>query len=91
MTDLMTVLGLAMLPALGNFSGAMAAEAMHASPRNLNRALHAAAAIVIAIVSVELMPRALEATSAWVIALAFALGGLAYVGIEAAVARLERK
>lgn len=91
MNEFWTVLGLALLPALGNFSGGVIAEFFPTSRRNLNRALHAAAGIVIAIVAVELMPEALEAASAWVIALAFALGGLAYIGLETVVDRMQEE
>lgn len=54
------VLGLALLPALGNFGGGLLAEFFETNKRRLNRALHAAASIAIAIVSIELMPEALE-------------------------------
>lgn len=91
MNEFGTVLGLALLPALGNFSGGVIAEFFLTSRRKLNQALHAAAGIVIAIVAVELMPGALEAASAWVIALAFALGGLAYIGLETVVERMQEK
>jgi len=85
------VFGLALLPALGNFSGGLLAEYLPTSKRNLNRALHAASGIVIAIVAVELVPRALEATSGWIVAVAFGVGGLAYVELEALVERLQNK
>lgn len=91
MKDFLPIFGLALLPALGNFSGGVLAEFLRTSRRNLNRALHAAAGIVIAIVAVELMPEALKSTSAWIIALAFALGGLAYLGLEELVERLQEK
>jgi ZIP family zinc transporter len=77
MTELAVVLGLALLPALGNFSGGLLAELVPTSRATLNRALHAAAGIVIAIVAVGIMPRALQATSGALVALAFGLGGLA--------------
>lgn len=89
MNDSLTVIGLALLPALGNFAGGIIAEAFQPSCRNLNRALHAAAGIVIAIVAVELMPEALNTVSAWIIALAFALGGVAYVTLATTVERLQ--
>jgi ZIP family zinc transporter len=54
------VLGLALLPALGNFSGGLLAEFFETNKSRLNKALHAAAGIVLAIVSTELMPEALE-------------------------------
>jgi ZIP family zinc transporter len=43
------------------------------------------------VVAVEIMPRVLENLSAWVIALAFALGGIAYVGIEKLVESLQKR
>lgn len=82
------VLGLAILPALGNFGGGLLAEFFETNKRRLNKALHAAAGIVIAIVSTELMPEALEKISAWWVAAAFGLGGLAYVLISASVDKL---
>ena len=91
MSDFAIVFGLALLPALGNFSGGLLAEYLPTSKRNLNRALHAASGIVIAIVAVELVPRALGATSGWVIAVAFGFGGLAYVGLQAVVERLQKR
>jgi len=83
------VLGLAALPALGNFGGGMLAEFSNTNKRRLNKALHAAAGIVIAIVSTELMPEALEKISAWWVAAAFGLGGIAYVLISKAVDKLQ--
>jgi ZIP family zinc transporter len=83
------VLGLALLPALGNFAGGLLAECFHVSRRQLNRALHAAAGVVLAVVAVELMPEALARIPAWAVALSFGLGGVAYVLIEALVDRLQ--
>ena len=76
MDSIWLVLGLALLPALGNFCGGLAAEASRTTDRRLNYALHGAAGLVIAVVAVEIMPRVLESLSAWLIALAFALGGI---------------
>ncbi|MCG0434593.1 hypothetical protein L4446_32350 [Pseudomonas aeruginosa] len=87
MDSIWLVLGLALLPALGNFSGGLAAEASRTTGRRLNYALHGAAGLVIAVVAVEIMPRVLENLSAWVIALAFALGGIAYVGADSTLTR----
>jgi ZIP family zinc transporter len=83
------VLGLALLPAAGNFAGGMLAEYFETSKARLNKALHAAAGIVIAIVSVELMPEALEKVSALAIATAFGLGGVTYVLINQVVSKLQ--
>ncbi len=91
MDSIWLVLGLALLPALGNFSGGLAAEASRTTGRRLNYALDGAAGLVIAVVAVEIMPRVLENLSAWVIALAFALGGIAYVGIEKLVESLQKR
>ena len=83
------VLGLALLPALGNFGGAILAETFATNKNRLNKALHAAAGIVIAIISVELIPEALEKISAWWVAAAFGLGGIAYVVISIIVDKLQ--
>ena len=91
MTDYLLVLGLACLPALGNFGGGVLAEFLRPSRRMLNRALHAAAGIIIAVVAVEVMPEALEATPAWAIAGAFLLGGGFYMLIEWAIERWQER
>lgn len=80
---------MALLPALGNFGGGLLAEYFETNKYRLNKALHAAAGIVIAIVSTELMPEALERISAWWVALAFGLGGIAYIAISALVDKLQ--
>ncbi|MAM59974.1 MAG: peptidoglycan-binding protein [Maritimibacter sp.] len=87
--DIWTVIGLAILPALGNLAGGVLAE-FTATPKNrLNNALHGAAGIVIAVVAIEIMPEALEKASAWVIALGFGLGGAAYVVLENGIEKLQ--
>lgn len=82
------VFGLALLPALGNFAGGLLAEFFETNKSRLSMALHAASGIVIAIVSTELMPEALAKISAWMMAVAFGLGGIAYVGISTVVDKL---
>lgn len=89
MNDLLTVLGLALLPAAGNFAGGLLAEYRRPSKRTLNRALHPAAGIVLAIVAVELLPRALQNTSGWLIGVMFGLGGGAYLLVQWLVERLQ--
>jgi len=89
MSSIWMVLLLSLLPGAGNFLGAMAAELRKPSPRFLNWALHAASGIVIAIVAVELMPNALGKLAGWWVALAFALGGMAYIALEASVDRFQ--
>lgn len=89
MDNIWYVLGLAALPAIGNFTGGLLAEYLPTSQGTLNKALHAAAGIVIAVVAVELMPEALSATSGWTVGLAFGLGGIAYLCVETAVTKLQ--
>jgi zinc transporter, ZIP family len=89
MGELGTVLALALLPALGNFAGGLIAEFLPTSRRTLNPALHVAAGIVIAIVAIQLVPRALEVIAGWQFAIAFAIGGLAHIGLKEVVDRLQ--
>lgn len=89
MSELSTVIGLALLPALGNFAGGLLAEFRRPSKRNLNRALHVAAGIVLAIVAVELLPRALQNLSGWLVGILFGVGGGAYLGVQWWVARWQ--
>ena len=87
MDSLWLVIGLALLPGLGNLAGAMVAEFVRTTPRLLNLALHAASGIVIGVVAIELMPEALENLAGGWIALAFAAGGVAYIAAEALIGR----
>lgn len=89
-SEIWKVLGLALLPALGNFGGGVLAEWLKPSRKTLNRALHAAAGIILAVIAVEVMPEALQKASAWLLALAFACGGGAYLLLEAAVDRWQQ-
>lgn len=90
-TSLMTVVALAMLPAMGNFAGGVLAEVLQPSPTMLNRALHAAAGVILAVIAVEVMPAALQGAPAWLLALAFMAGGCAYLLIETGVAHWTAK
>jgi zinc transporter, ZIP family len=81
------VLGLALLPAIGNFGGGMLAEFFPTNNRIVSIALHGAAGIVIAVVSTELMPEALEQLSPWLVAAAFGAGGV--IAISGAVNSLQ--
>jgi ZIP family zinc transporter len=75
------VLGLAALPAAGNFLGGFLAEVFKVSERVLSLALHLAAGIVLAVVGLELMPEALRANPPWVPILAFVAGGAFFIYI----------
>ena len=81
------VLALAMLPVLGNVLGGLLAEFLPTNDRWLNRALHAAAGVVVAVVGIEILPSALRVLPSWGIAAAFTVGGLAYLTTETLVER----
>jgi len=71
----------------GNSVGALVAEFTSFSDRWRNRALHAAAGIVFAVVAVEIMPQALEVLAGWQIAASFLIGGSVYLGVQALIER----
>ena len=79
MPELLTVALLALLPPAGNLAGGLLAESLPVTDRWLNRALHAAAGVVIAIVAFEIFPEALDVAAPWVLGLAFMAGGLLYL------------
>lgn len=56
----------------------------------LNRALHAATGIILAVIAVEVMPEALGAAAAWLLALAFLAGGGAYLLVQSGIARWQQ-
>ena len=89
MSNLWLVIGLALLPGLGNLAGGMMAEFGRTTPRLLNLALHAASGIVIGVVAIELMPEALDNLAGWWIAASFAAGGVAYIGAEMLIERVS--
>jgi ZIP family zinc transporter len=87
---ILTVLALALLPAAGNFAGGVVSEFIRPSKTLLNRTLHLAAGIIIAVVAVEVMPEAIGAAAAWILAVAFVAGGSLYILVEALVNRWQR-
>lgn len=92
MNDFLMVLALGALPALGNFSGGLLAELIQTSPTMLNRALHASAGIVFAVIAVDLMPEALAGgVAGWRLAAAFSLGGVFYLLIEWVIDGIQSK
>lgn len=90
MNEIWAVIGLALLPALGNLAGGLVAEFTRTPSRRLNKALHAASGIVLAVVAIELMPEALAILSGWTVGLAFGVGGIAYILIEAIVDKVQQ-
>lgn len=91
MRDYLTVLLFAAMPAIGNFAGGVIAEVFRPSRRALNLALHAAAGIVIAVVAVELMPRAVAVEPAWLIVLSFILGGAFFVLVQWTIGQMQSR
>lgn len=77
--DFLKVLALAALPALGNFAGGLLTDAFDVTKRMLGLSLHAAAGVVLAVVSVELMPKVLRADPPWLVVLAFVAGGAFFI------------
>lgn len=70
----LAVLGYALLPALGNLLGALLAESLRTPRWVIGAALHGAAGIAIALASVDLMPRVLEALPMWATVASFLAG-----------------
>jgi len=89
MLDFLTVLAVALLPVGGNLLGAGMAELTRAPRWVTGAALHAAAGVAIAVVSVDLTPRVFDTTSAWVAVLLFAIGGALAALLAGFVGRLR--
>lgn len=85
------MLGFAAIPAAGNFAGGLMAEFTEPSPRRLSIALHLAVGIVLGVVAVEALPRALETERPYMMAAAFAVGGIAYVVLDRAIDSARRR
>jgi len=82
MNEFMVVILLALLPVAGSVIGGIAPEFFKISPKNLGLALHATTGIILAVISIELIPRSLEAGNPFVIILAFIAGGIFFILID---------
>ena len=91
MNEYLFVLLYTAMPAVGNFLGGVLAEVIRFSDRTLSLALHAATGILLAVVGIEIMPKAIEIDMPWMSISAFALGGVAYVGMEKGLDFLKEK
>lgn len=80
--EYLIALAFAALPAIANFLGGWLAEFLPTSKRLLGLALHSAAGVLLAIISVELMPRVMAAQPPWVSVLAFTVGGIFFTLTE---------
>jgi len=76
MPDILIFLIYALLPAFGNLAGALLAESVRPPRWVIGAALHGAAGIAIALISIELMPRILKGLPMWAIATAFLAGAI---------------
>lgn len=82
MNEFMVVILLALLPIAGSIIGGIAPEFFRISEKNLGLALHATTGIILAVISIELIPRSLEAGNPVVIILAFITGGIFFILID---------
>ena len=90
MSQFLSVLAIALLPVAGNVLGSIVAELARAPRWVVGAALHAAAGVAVALVSVELMPRVLDTTPIALIVALFAGGAAFSVLLVKGVERLRR-
>lgn len=86
-SDLVTILLLATLPAIGSILGVILAEWRKPSPWMTGAALHGAAGIATAVAALELVPRAEDRIPPWLLALAI-VGGAALSVLLAKLTRM---
>lgn len=79
MSEFLFALTLSAMPVVSNFIGGIIAEALPTSKQTLGLALHAAAGVLLAIASTELIPRVLIAKPVWATILALFLGGASFI------------
>ena len=91
MPEVLQIILLALLPAAGNFAGGLLAEAIKTTRASLSLALHAAAGILLGVISMELVPRVFEEVPAWLAGLALMAGGGAYLLLDALVEKLTSR
>jgi ZIP family zinc transporter len=82
MNEFLKVSAFAALPAFGNFGGGLLAEILPISKRTLSISLHAATGALIAVVGIELMPRALTTSLPWLSVAAFIAGGGVFILLD---------
>ena len=82
MQEFLFAIALSAFPVVSNFIGAMMAEVLPSSKQTLGLGLHAAAGVLLAIVSTELLPQILMAKPIWVATLSLFLGGVFFVWVN---------
>ncbi|GMM92266.1 ZIP family metal transporter [Qipengyuania sp. MTN3-11] len=83
-SSLLPVLGLALLPSLGNLLGVALAEWRKPPEWLVGGALHAAAGIATAVAAIELIPRSQERIETWLLVAALFVGAICSAGIAKA-------
>lgn len=89
MSDFFVLLCYALLPGLGNFTGGMLAESIRPPRWIIGAALHGAAGVAIALISIELMPRILETVPIWGVVLSFLFGAAASFAMARGVSAMQ--
>ena len=82
---------LSLMPAIGSVVGGIMADYFRITENSMSYVLHGAAGVILAVVGVELLPQALGYGNYFEVALAFALGGLTYVGLEWVLEQIGKK
>jgi ZIP family zinc transporter len=90
MDAFLIALSMGMLPAAGYVIGGLIAETFAISEKTLSMALHLAAGAMLAVVSVDLMPRVLEAKPAWAVIMAFVIGGVFFAAMDRGLRVISR-
>lgn len=90
MNGFLAVLALAVLPVGGNIFGAIVSEVSRTPKWVIGAALHAAAGVAIALVSVDLVPRIIDTTATWLFLTLFGVGALLSYAFARAAVRLTR-
>lgn len=90
MSGYLLVAAIALLPVAGNLAGSLLAETVRLPQWAIGAALHAAAGVAVAVVSVDLMPRIVASTPPWLMAAAF-LAGAGFSVLLARAAKLIRR
>lgn len=91
MSEFFLILGYAFLPVIGYWIGVVLAEQIDFTSKFVGIALHSAAGIAIALIAIELMPRALESLTVWVVVLMFLIGAFLSVVTAKCVTRFSSK
>lgn len=91
MSDFMVLIAYALLPAVGNLIGGLLAESVRPPRWIIGAALHGAAGIAIALISIDLMPRILADVPMWGLVLAFLFGAGASFAMARGVSRMQSR